>query len=124
MNCSPGKPSDRKYHILTIYPNKEGDNKQILLFQFSELTGPLNGNGNGGTPVTLEIVPEQKEKDLTIIKKKQKSDPSAPTYDKTYYRVPDMVPESVGPEVYLNTRKLVFQFGEVIQLPANYIIGK
>jgi len=110
------------YHII---PNKEGDNKQILLFQFSELTGPLNGNGNGGTPVTLEIVPEQKTKDLTIIKK-QKSDPSAPTYDKLYYRVPDMVnlKVSMGPEVYLNTRKLVFQFGEVIQLPANYIIGK
>ena len=110
------------YHII---PNKEGDNKQILLFQFSELTGPLNGNGSGGTPVTLEIVPEQKTKDLTIIKK-QKSDPSAPTYDKLYYRVPDMVnlKVSMGPEVYLNTRKLVFQFGEVIQLPANYIIGK
>jgi hypothetical protein len=110
------------YHII---PSKDVDNKQIVLFQFSELTGPLSSSGKGGTPVTLEILPEQKTKDLVILKK-QKSEPSDQTYDKLYYRVPDMVNLKVtmGSEVYLNSRKLVFQFGEVIQLPANYIIGK
>ncbi|MBK7713542.1 MAG: DUF4831 family protein [Bacteroidales bacterium] len=92
--------------------------------QFSELTGPLKSNGKGGTPVTIDIVPEQKTKDLTIIKKQQEEQ-SGPAYDKLYYRVPDMVnlKVSMGQEVFLSTRKLVFQFGEVIQLPANYIIG-
>jgi hypothetical protein len=115
----------RVSYTYNIIPGKDGDNKQIVLFQFSELTGPLNGSGKGGTPVILEIVPEQKTKDLAIIKK-QKSEPSSQTYDKLYYRVPDMVnlKVSLGSEVYLNSRKLVFQFGEVIQLPANYIIGK
>ena len=81
--------------------------------------------GKGGTPVTLEIIPEQKTKDLAIIKK-QKAETTPPAYDKLYYRVPDMVnlKISMGAEVFLNSRKLVFQFGEVIQLPANYIIGK
>jgi hypothetical protein len=126
MELFTGKTIKQKisytYHII---PSRDGDNKQIVLFQFSELTGPLNSNGKGGTPVTLEIVPEQKTKDLAIIKK-QKSEPSAQTYDKLYYRVPDMVnlKVSLGSEVYLNSRKLVFQFGEVVQLPANYIIGK
>ena len=126
MELFTGKTIKQKvsytYHII---PNRDSDNKQIVLFQFSEVTGPLKGNGKGGTPVTLEIVAEQKTKDLAIIKKQQ-AEPSAQVYDKLYYRVPDMVnlKVSMGPEVFLNSRKLVFQFGQVIQLPANYIIGK
>jgi hypothetical protein len=126
MELFTGKTIKQKVsYSYNIIPNRDNDNKQIVLFQFSELTGPLNGNGKGGTPVTLEIVPEQKTKDLAIIKKQQ-VEPLAPIFDKLYYRVPDMVnlKVSMGPDVYLNTRKLVFQFGEVIQLPANYIIGK
>ena len=126
MELFTGKTIKQKVtYTYNVIPNKESDNKQITLFQFSDLTGPLNGSGKGGTPVTLEIVPEQKTKDLTIIKK-QKAESTAPAYDKLYYRVPDMVnlKVSMGADIYLNTRKLVFQFGEVIQLPANYIIGK
>jgi hypothetical protein len=126
MELFTGKIIKQKVtYTYNIIPNRDNDNKQILLFQFSELTGPLNGNGKSGTPVTLEIVPEQKTKDLVIIKK-QHTEPTAQVFDKLYYRVPDMVnlKVSLGPEIFLNTRKLVYQFGEVIQLPANYIIGK
>jgi hypothetical protein len=126
MELFTGKTIKQKViHTYHIIPNKDTDNKQLVLFQFSDLTGPLNANGKGGSPVTLEIVPEQKTKDLAIIKK-QKSEPTAQVYDKLYFRVPDMVnlKVSLGPEVFLNTRKLVYQFGEVIQLPANYIIGR
>jgi hypothetical protein len=110
------------YHIV---PAKDAENKPLTLFQFSDLTGPSAGNSKNGTPVTVEFVPEQKTKDLTIIRK-QKEEPAAPVYDKLYYRVPDMVNLRVarGPEVFLNTRRLVYQFGQVIQLPANFIIGK
>jgi len=31
---------------------------------------------------------------------------------------------NMGSEKLFNSRKLIYQFGEVIQLPANYIIGK
>jgi hypothetical protein len=126
MELFTGKTIKQKVsYTYSIIPNKDGDNKQIVLFQFSELTGPLNSTGKGGTPVTVEIIPEQKTKDLAIIRKQQ-SEPSEQVYDKLYYRVPDMVnlKASLGSEVFLNTRKLVFQFGQVIQLPANYIIGR
>jgi hypothetical protein len=126
MELFAGKTIKQKVaYTYNIIPNRDTDNKQIVLFQFSDAAGPLGGNGKGGTPVILEIVPEQKTKDLAIIKK-QNAEPAAQVYDKLYYRVPDMVnlKVSMGPEAFLNTRKLVFQFGEVIQLPANYIIGK
>jgi hypothetical protein len=115
----------RVTYTYNIIPNRDGENKQVALFQFSEVTGPSNIAGKGGKAVTLDIIPEQKTKDLAIIRK-QKAGSDAPKYDKLYYRVPDMVNLKVsnGAEVFLNTRKLVFQFGEVIQLPANYIIGK
>jgi hypothetical protein len=124
MELFTGKTITQKviytYHVI---PSKDSD-RQIVLFQFSDITGPVNGNGKG-TPVILEIIPEQKTKDLTIISKKA-ADQDAPVYDKLYYRVPDMVSfrVSMGSEVFLNARKLVYQFGQVIQLPANYIIGK
>jgi hypothetical protein len=107
-----------------IIPNKEMAKKPIVLFQFSELTGPLTGSAKGGIPVTFELGPEQKNKDMAIIKKQ--TEPSPQTYDKLYYRVPDVVnlKISMGPAVLYNSRKLVYQFGEVIQLPANYIIGR
>ncbi len=126
MELFTGKTIKQKViYAYSIIPVKDADKKQIVLFQFSDLTGPLSGAGKGGTPVTLDIVPEQKTKDLTIIKK-QNSEPASESYDKLYYRVPDMVnlKVSMGNDVYLNTRKLVYQLGQVLQLPANYIIGQ
>jgi hypothetical protein len=125
MELFTGKTIHQKvictYHII---PNKDNGNKPVTLFQFSDQTGPVNGAGKTGTPVVLEILPEQKTKDLAIIKKPQ-AEPAV-VYDKLYYRVPDMVnlKVSINGEVFLNTRKLVYQLGEVVQLPANYIIGK
>jgi hypothetical protein len=126
MELFTGKTIRQKVtYTYNIIPNRDGDNKQLVLFQFSEVTGPSNTAGKGGKAVTLDILPEQKTKDLAIIQK-QKAGSDTPVYDKLYYRVPDMVNLKVsnGAEVFLNTRKLVFQFGEVVQLPANYIIGK
>jgi hypothetical protein len=114
----------RTYSFLII-PEKEMAGKPVTLFRFSELTGPLSGSDKGGVPVTIQFIPEKKTKDLTIINKKQAS-PESAVYDKLYYRVPDVVnlKISVGSENLLNSRKLIYQFGEVIQLPANYLIGK
>jgi hypothetical protein len=108
-----------------IIPEKEMIGKQEILFQFSELTGPFTGPVKGGKAVIAEFVPEQKTKDLTIISKKQ-SIPETTAFDKLFYRVPDVVKMkiSLGPEILFNSRRLIYQFGEVIQLPANFIIGK
>ena len=89
------------------------------------MTGPVADNSKDGIPVTVEFVPERKTKNLTIINNNQ-AEKSRPVYDKLYYRVPDMVNMkiSLGSDILFNSRKLVYQLGEVVQLPANYIIGK
>jgi hypothetical protein len=52
--------------------------------------------------------------------------PKEQVFDKIFYRVPDVVnlKISLGSEVLFSSRRLIYQFGEVIQLPANFIIGK
>ena len=108
-----------------IIPSKEMIGKPVVLFRFSELTGPLSGNNQGGKPINIEFIPEQKTKDLMIINKTQpKSD--APVYDKLFYRVPDVINLKITleTEILFSSRRLVYQFGQVVQLPANYIIGK
>jgi len=108
-----------------IIPKKDMVGKPVVLFQFSDLTGPVPGTMKGGIPVTVELIPEQKTKGLTFINK-QLAEPETPRYDKLFYRVPDVVTMkiSMGPEILFNSRRLIYQFGKVIQLPANYIIGR
>ncbi len=103
-----------------VIPDKGMAGKPVVLFGFSEVMGP----SAGGTPVTAEFIPEQKTKDLTVIN--NQSGPSLTRYDKLFYRVPDVVnlKISLGKEVLFNSRRLVYQFGEIVQLPSNYIIGK
>jgi Domain of unknown function (DUF4831) len=108
-----------------IVPDKKMTGKPNMLFHFSELTGPASGVINNSIPVTAEFIPEQKTKDVTVINK-NKSGPAGPVYDKLYYRVPDVVNVKItmGQEILFNSRRLIYQFGNVIQLPENYIIGK
>lgn len=116
---------EARTYTCQVIPVKEMIGKPVVLFRLSELTGPLNVNNQGGKPITIEFIPEQKTKDLMIINKTQpKSD--APVYDKLFYRVPDVVNLKItmGSETLFSSRRLVYQFGQVVQLPANYIIGK
>lgn len=78
-----------------------------------------------GKPVIVEFIPEKKTKDLTYIKSPQVGS-SSQKYDKIFYRVPDVVNINVsfGTEQLLDSRRLIYQFGEIIPLPANYILGK
>jgi len=127
MELFAGKRIQQKVvYTYSVIPTRDSDKKQVVLFQFSDLTGPVSSTGTGGIPVIMDIVSEQKTKDLTIIKKQNTEQASQTVYDKLYYRVPDMVnlKVSMGNEVFINARKLVYQFGQVLQLPANYIIGK
>jgi hypothetical protein len=112
-------------YTFQIIPVKEMIGKPVLLFHFSELTGPVSSNIKGAKTVMAEFIPEQKIKDMTLLNKAQAS-PDAPKYDKLFYRVPDVVNLKItqGYEVLYSSRRLVYQFGEVIQLPANYIIGR
>jgi hypothetical protein len=106
-------------------PRKDINDKPFILFRFSDVTGPGEASSTNGTPVVIELKPEQKTKDLTIITREQ-PDPSAPKIDKIFYRIPDVASLKItmGKETLYNSRKLVYQLGEVLQLPANYMIGK
>jgi len=108
-----------------LIPQKIMVGKPVTLFQFSDLTGPVTGTIKGGRPVTVELTPEKKTKDLTIMNRVNTKS-GTQKYDKLYYRVPDVVgiKISLGSEKLFDSRKLIYQFGEVVQLPANYIIGK
>lgn len=108
-----------------IIPQKTMVGKPVDLFQFSDITGPAISSARGGKPVTIEFIPEKKTKDLTIVNKVQ-SKSETTQFDKLYYRVPDVVDLKIrfGTEKLFESRKLIWQFGEVVQLPANYIIGK
>jgi hypothetical protein len=116
------EPRTFKFQII---PKKEMSGKPLTLFRFSEVTGPAEGTEKNGTPVIIEFAPEQKTKDLTILYRQQ-PEPAAETFDKLFYRVPDVVNVRItmATETLYNSRKLVYQFGELLQLPANYILGK
>jgi hypothetical protein len=115
---------ETKTFTYQIIPRKEMAAKPVTLFRFSEVTGPGATTDKTGTPVMVEFTPEQKTRDLAVLRRTQPPQ-SAMRYDKIYYRVPDVVNIKVylGNEILNSSRRLIFQFGEVMQLPSNYIIG-
>lgn len=116
---------DTRTVIYNISPEIDMADNPIVILKFSEVTGPEEVTAENGIPVVMELVPEQKTKDLSLIKRVQ-PESSEPVLDKLFYRIPDVVNViiRIGDETLYNSRKLIYQFGEVLQLPANYIIGK
>jgi hypothetical protein len=99
--------------------------KQVTVCTFSEMTGPGPSTQKSGTPITIEFIPAMKTKNLKVVPNQGKES-SSQKYGKLYYRVPDVVSVKTvfGNEIINTSRKLIYQFGEVINLPENYIIGR
>ena len=118
--------TERKTTSYNLIPQKEMAGKPVTLFRFSELTGPSDAASKAGAPVTVELIPAKKTKDLTFVTRPNTGEEPVQKFDKLYYRIPDVVTIGVkmGNESFYNSRRLIYQFGEVIQLPANFIIGK
>jgi hypothetical protein len=108
-----------------IIPSGSMVGKPVTLFQFSEKTGPVTGNATNSSPVTIDFSPEKKTKGITVINSTQTKSESK-KFDRLFYRVPDVVDIKINykSEKLFDSRKLIYQFGEVIQLPANYFIGR
>jgi hypothetical protein len=106
-------------------PMKESSGKTFAIFRFSEKTGPLEAGSANGIPVLAEVIPEQKTKDIVIIEKGAQKSSNA-LHDKLFFRMPDVanIKISMNGKTLYSARKLVFQLGEIIQLPSNYVIGK
>jgi hypothetical protein len=117
--------SETRTFTYQVIPEKENGSGRIKLFSFSEDTGPCNEPEECGTNFVMALEPEQKTKDLTIILHSQ-PEASEQNYDKLYFRMPDVVNVKIlmGEETIYRSRKLVYQFGEIMQLPSNYILNK
>lgn len=112
----------RKFNYQVI-PDKDMTGKRITLDMFSELTGPGAAGGESGSPIVIEFIPELKNRNLNVVSYKD-IDSESGKYDRLFYRVPDIVNVKilVGNETIGASRRLIYQFGEVIKLPNNYII--
>ncbi|MGQ9621453.1 MAG: DUF4831 family protein [Bacteroidales bacterium] len=119
--------TERRIRKYILVPQKENSGRPYILFRFSAISGPADSASKTGTPVTAELEPAGKTKDITyIVRPQAKEDEVQTRYDKLYYRAPEMVTFRLkyGAETLYESRKLVYQLGEIMQLPANYIIGK
>jgi hypothetical protein len=110
------------FHII---PLKDSAGKQTTICWFSELTGPVNSSVKSAIPIKMEFIPEMKTSHIREISTNETGS-SAAKYDKLFYRIPEVVTIRVtfGNELINTSRKLIYQFGEVLRLPENYIIGK
>jgi len=126
MELFAGKTlSERKTITYTIIPDRENANKPVTLFRFSPSTGLVPVSSGTGIPVVAELEQARKTKDLTIIPRTLNEGEKVQTSDKLYYRLPDVATLRIkmNDQVLFESRKLVDQFGQVLQLPSNYIIG-
>jgi hypothetical protein len=116
----------RKTLTYSFIPQKDMSGKPVTIFKFSELTGVSDATAKEGSPVTVTLESAKKTKDVTIVTRPKVEGESLKSFDKLYYRIPDVVTITVKSDdkTYYNARKLVYQYGPVIQLPANFIIGK
>jgi hypothetical protein len=110
------------FHII---PVKDSAGKQTTICWFSESTGPGTTSMKSAIPVNMEFIPEMKTSHIREISSKETGSSGA-KYNKLFYRIPEVVTIRVtfGNELINTSRKLIYQFGEVLRLPENYIIGK
>jgi hypothetical protein len=117
---------EKRYYTTQVIPAKSQAGKPVELFIFSELTGPSGPGSGKGTAVQLIIEPEQKTRKLAVITPQPVEGAVLSEDDNLYYRVPEAAGLKIvlGNELLLSTRRLIYQFGELIQLPGNYLITK
>jgi len=110
----------------SLIPQKSMSGNTVSLFRFSQETGISDNGSKTGIPVNIQFSPNVQTKEITVITHPKAVNDNSGGYDKLYYRMPQIVTVSLkrGEETLFTSRKLIYQFGNVIQLPSNYIIGK
>ncbi|MCD4768746.1 MAG: DUF4831 family protein, partial [Bacteroidales bacterium] len=117
-----GKSSTEiKVFRLFFVPEKEMEGRPVILFRFSPETGVLDASDVTGRPVVVEMISTNRVININMIEEDRSS---GKKYDKLFYRVPEVVNIRVtdGRVTLGNSRQLVYQFGKIITLPANYIL--
>jgi len=120
--------SETRVMHYTFIPDNENIKKPVEIFRFSTSGGPSNISSKSGLPVVIELEPAGKIKDITYVARpvSKEEETASVISDKLYYRTPEvaLIRIKYGNETLFETRRLVYQLGQTMQLPANYIIGK
>lgn len=105
-----------------VIPTADMNGKAVKLFSFSEATGV--SDQQGGEPVIVTLTGEKKTSALSGVNfETSEKDDEQSGY--LYYRVPDVVNMKIalGNDILFNSRRLVYQYGEIIRLPGGIILG-
>ena len=118
--------TERKHFRIWVTPDPAMAGKKTTVFTFSGSGGVILSPDGGGLPVEMEIIPSGKTKELNLVVRPVASQKDLALSDKLYYRVPDVaeITLTMGSERLLTARRLVYQFGNTVALPANFIIGR
>ncbi len=118
--------TETKHFRVWFIPVVSMTGEKRTVFRFSETDGVLPAGSSSGTAVLVEMTSSNKTGSLNMVTSSDASEKEADAPDKLYYRVPDVVDIRIlsGNETLYSGRKLIYQFGKIINLPSNFIIGK
>ena len=118
--------SETRHYKIWFAPELSMAGAKTVVFSFSEIDGVLPAGSSRGKPVLIEMTPSGKTRDLNLMVRPVASEKELESRDRLYYRVPDVVDVTVtsSDEILCTARKLVYQFGNTVTLPSNFIIGK
>ncbi|MRR20140.1 DUF4831 family protein [bacterium] len=118
--------TERKHFRIWFTPELQMTGEKTAVFRFSESEGVLPAGGTGGRPVEIEMTASGKTRELKLVVRPPSSQKDLATQDRLYYRVPDVVEARVitGDDILCTARMLIYQFGNTVTLPSNFIIGK
>jgi len=122
-----GKSWTEKLHYrIWITPDPGIVGTMTTVFTFSELNGIDTSADGTGTPVQMEIIPSGKTRNLNMVAAPAGGKKDQAETGRIFYRVPDVaeITVSMDGEELCKARKLVYQLGAKVALPANFIIGK
>ena len=118
--------TERRHYRIWITPGPEMAGTMTTIFTFTESQG-INTSADGtGTPVQMMIIPSGKTGSLNMLERPVSGQKGQAEGDRLIYRVPDVaeITVSMDGEELCKARKLVYQLGKKLALPANFIIGK
>ncbi|MGM0667013.1 MAG: DUF4831 family protein [Bacteroidota bacterium] len=113
--------SEVKFNF-SFVPDPGMKNKPEVIFRFSREKGVLDASDLTGRPIVAEMMTNNDLAPVNMIA----DPPGANTYDKIFYRIPEIVDIRItdGNRNLGGKRQLIYQFGKKVALPANYILGK
>ena len=118
--------SESKHFRIWVTPEPAMAGDKTTVFTFSVSRGVILTPDGEGQPVEMELIPSGKTKELNLVVRPVASQKELALSDRLYYRVPDVaeITFTLGEERLLSARKLIYQFGNTVALPANFIIGR